>query len=82
MGEPMTKASASGYQVIPSDVPKMAAMLARGDREHDVAAWYGLNSARIQEVKRGEHGPLTIAPADTELPPAGSPGPRARQFRS
>lgn len=77
----MTRAHASGNFVIPSDVPKILAMIARGDRRHDVAAWFGLNQARIKEVEDGEHGHAVLADKSL-LPPAGSPGLKARQLRS
>lgn len=47
-------------------------MLARGDREHDIAAWFGVNQARINDVKRGDFG-VSAAP-QTGLPPSGAPG--------
>jgi hypothetical protein len=35
-------------------------MLARGDRHHDIAAWFGVNQARIAEVKGGELYPDVV----------------------
>jgi hypothetical protein len=29
-------------------------MLDRGDRQHDIAAWFGVNSARIGEIAKGD----------------------------
>ncbi len=56
-------------------------MVGRGDRRHDIAAWFGLNQGRIAEVEDGTHGsPLAASAGD--LPPEGSPGPRARVMRS
>jgi hypothetical protein len=55
-------------------------MVARGDRRHDIAAWFGLNQGRIKEIEDGRHGPLSIA-RGTELPPSGSPGIKARELR-
>jgi hypothetical protein len=56
-------------------------MVARGDKRHDIAAWYGENQARIAEVEQGQYGNLTAAPAN-ELPPRGAPGPKGRRLRS
>lgn len=56
-------------------------MVARGDKRHDIAAWYGENQARVKEVEDGQYGNLTAAPAE-ELPPKGAPGPKGRRLRS
>lgn len=46
-------------------------MLARGDRQHDVAAWFGVNGGRIAEIANGTRF-WWVAPADSAgLPPAG-----------
>jgi hypothetical protein len=37
-------------------------MAARGDKDHDVAAWFGENQGRIAEVKGGSHGAIVPAP--------------------
>jgi hypothetical protein len=54
-------------------------MAARGDSEHDIAAYFGVNQGRIAEVKAGSHGSILAAPA-TDLPPKGSPGPKGRKL--
>jgi hypothetical protein len=76
----MPKAPRSGERIRPADVPAMLAMVARGDRKHDITAWYGLNPGRIKNLISGQHGNPPLAPAN-QLPPAGSPGPRARAIR-
>lgn len=76
----MAKASRSGITVRKADVPIIRGMIARGDRKHDIAAWFGLNQGRIAEVEDGDHGPAMPAPSHL-LPPAGSPGPKARELR-
>lgn len=76
----MAKARRSGITVTPQMVPVILAMSNRGDRRHDIGAWFGLNQGRIREVERGDHGLPPPAPAN-QLPPAGSPGPRARELR-
>ena len=55
-------------------------MLARGDNQHDVAAWFGENQARIVEASKGHYGTIEAAPAD-ELPPKGAPGLKGRLAR-
>jgi hypothetical protein len=44
------------------------AMLARGDRQHDVAALFGVNAGRIAELATGKVG-KDIDPAGGRLPP-------------
>lgn len=76
----MSKASRSGRSVNRNDVPKILGMVARDDRRHDIAAWFGLNQGRIAEVEDGEHGTPPVAPS-SQLPPSGSPGPKALSIR-
>jgi len=47
-------------------------MLRRKDRQHDIAAYFGVNGGRIAEVATGDTGP-DISPADASLLPP--PGP-------
>jgi hypothetical protein len=55
-------------------------MANRGDNKHDIAAWFGVNQARIAEVEQGSHGSLApAAPAD--LYPKGAPGPKGIVLR-
>lgn len=56
-------------------------MVARGDKRHDIAAWYGENQARVAEVEDGKYGQLQAASAE-KLPPKGAPGPKGRRLRS
>jgi len=63
------------------DAAIVLGMVARGDKRHDIAAWYGENQARIAEVEQGQYGNLVAAPAN-ELPPKGAPGPKGRRLRS
>jgi hypothetical protein len=53
-------------------------MLNRGDRHHDIAAWFGVNQGRIAEVKAGELHPEAPPALPKDLPPRGSPGRIAR----
>ena len=77
----MGKAKSSGITPTRSDAAKILAMVARGDRRHDIAAWFGLNQGRIKEVEDGEHGTPPMI-ASLQLPPSGSPGPKARDLRA
>lgn len=46
-------------------------MLVRGDRQHDIAAYFGVNGGRIAEIAIGQrYRDVATAQAD-ELPPAG-----------
>jgi hypothetical protein len=74
----MKRASSSGIQLLNKDARMVLGMLARGDREHDIAAWFGVNQARINDVKRGDFG-VSAAP-QTELPPSGAPGLKGQQL--
>ena len=56
-------------------------MSARGDKKHDIAAWFGENQARIAEIEDGSHGNIAPAPK-SDLPPKGAPGPKGRKLRA
>lgn len=46
-------------------------MLLRGDKQHHIAAYFGVNGGRIADLSTGKQGAeVSAAPAD-ELPPAG-----------
>lgn len=64
------------------DATIVMGMLARGDHNQDIAAWFGENPARIVEVQNGQmYGVVEAAPAD-KLPPKGAVGPKARRLRA
>jgi hypothetical protein len=46
-------------------------MIARGDRQHDIAAYFGENGGRIGEINTGKRGELVDAAPPHQLPPAG-----------
>jgi hypothetical protein len=55
-----------------SDVAIIKGMLKRGDRQSDIAAYFGVNGGRIAEINTGErHHDVTAAPLDDSLPPPG-----------
>jgi hypothetical protein len=56
---------------------QLAMMANRGDRRHDIAAWFGLNQGRIKNTQDGKYGPPHTTPG-LALPPKGPPGRRWR----
>jgi hypothetical protein len=68
----MARAKASGHALTSKDAAIVLAMQARGDRDHDIAAWFGVNQGRVAEVKDGKFGSGALAPANS-LPPKGHP---------
>ncbi len=50
------------------DAAVIKGMLLRGDKQHDIAACFGVNGGRVAEIKTGDRFP-EVKPAD-ELPPA------------
>jgi hypothetical protein len=50
----MTKAANSGIRLTEADAALVKGMLARGDRQHDIAALFGVNGGRIAEVATGD----------------------------
>jgi hypothetical protein len=59
----MTRGKTSGLSLSNKDASIVLGMQKRGDREHDIAAWFGVNQGRIAEVKAGSHGALQPADA-------------------
>jgi hypothetical protein len=76
----MSRGNPSGYTLTQADLPIILGMQARGDRNHDIAAWFGVNQGRIKEAKDGKFGNATAAP-ESELPPKGPPGIKGRNLR-
>jgi hypothetical protein len=66
----MVKGKSSGISLTNHDASIALGMEARGDRDHDIAAWFGVNQGRIAEVKQGSHGSISASPANL-LPPKG-----------
>lgn len=76
----MSRGKASGYKLTKGDAAIVLGMVARDDRDHDIAAWFGVNQGRIAEVKEGRYGAVA-APAE-KLPPKGPPGVKGRRLRA
>ncbi|MDF2119912.1 hypothetical protein PY365_30565 [Roseiarcaceae bacterium H3SJ34-1] len=72
-------AAKSGHHITSSDVSIVIGMANRGDRNHDIAAWFGVNQGRIKETKDGKYGPPVAAPS-SKLPPKGAPGIKGRRL--
>jgi hypothetical protein len=73
-----TRAEPSGITLSKTDAAIIKGMLLRGDRQHDIAAWFGVNGGRIAEIATGyRYGSVEPELRDC-LPPRG-PYPHARQ---
>lgn len=77
----MARAGPSGYALTTADVALVLGMVARGDRSHDIAAWFGVNQGRIKDAKDGKFGNPSAAP-QSSLPPSGPPGIKGRRARA
>ena len=67
---PAQRAAASGCALSADDAAIVKGMLVRGDRQHDIAAYFGVNAGRIAEIST-EQKFAHIHPAD----PASLPQP-------
>lgn len=65
------RAKPSGITLDSGDAAIVKGMLARGDRQHDVAAWFGVNGGRIAEIAIGSKFSDVRAASSADLPPAG-----------
>jgi hypothetical protein len=66
------RAPASGIALSEEDAAMVKGMLARGDRQHDIAAWFGVNGGRIAEIATGQKFRKVTAAPSEQLP---EPGP-------
>lgn len=65
------RANKSGIRLSDHDAAIAKGMLLRGDRAHDIAAWFGVNGGRIGDISVGrEFQWVRPAPAEA-LPPPG-----------
>lgn len=65
------KAQPSGIRLDEDDAAIIKGMLARGDRQHDIAAWFGVNGGRVGEISTGAKFPKVQPASQHELPPPG-----------
>ena len=66
----MARAASAGISLDDADAAIAKGMLNRGDRQHDIAAWFGVNGGRIAEVSTGKTF-SHVAAATTGLPRSG-----------
>jgi hypothetical protein len=71
------RAEPSGIYLSEADAGIVKGMLACGDRQHDIAAWFGVNGGRIAEVATGRRF-RWVPMATNDLPPPG-PYPSGRR---
>jgi hypothetical protein len=77
----MARGQRSGIILSANDASTVLGMAHRGDRDHDIAAWFGVNQGRVAEVKDGtKHAGAVAVPAN-QLPPRGPPGLKGRRLR-
>ncbi len=78
----MPRANRSGIALSAKDASLVRGMVKRGDRAHDIAAWFGVNQGRIAEVSDGtKHAGVAAAPLE-KLPPKGPPGVKGQRLYS
>ncbi|MEE2746224.1 MAG: hypothetical protein VX617_05015 [Pseudomonadota bacterium] len=65
-----TRAETSGIRLSEDEASIVKGMLKRGDRQHDVASWFGVNAGRIAEIATGQKF-LLVEPTKSLLPPPG-----------
>jgi hypothetical protein len=63
------RADPSGVTLDAADAAIAKGMLVRGDRQHDIAAWFGVNGGRIAEIATGAKFGSVVAASS--LPPRG-----------
>jgi len=65
------RAQPSGISLNENDAAIIKGMLLRGDRQHDIAAWFGVNGGRVAEIATGQTFVEAEAAETRELPPHG-----------
>jgi hypothetical protein len=64
-------AEPGGLALNEQDAALIRGMLNRGDRHHDIAAFFGVNQGRIAEINAGSRLPGIPAAHANDLPPKG-----------
>ena len=68
----MAKAPSSGITLGYRDTCIVKGMLSRGDRQHDIASYFGVNGGRIGEIANGTNAYPNAQPSpEADLPPPG-----------
>lgn len=65
------RAKPSGITLNEEDAAIVKGMLARGDRQHDIASWFGVNGGRVGEIASGARFRAVAAASSEMLPPPG-----------
>jgi hypothetical protein len=65
------RAESSGIALTAKDAALIRGMILRGDRKHDIAAFFGVNPGRVADVESGRLFPSVAAAPATDLPPVG-----------
>jgi hypothetical protein len=74
----MARAPTSGITLGYRETCVVKGMLARGDRQHDIASYFGVNGGRIGEIATGDNNYPNAQPTpEADLPP---PGPYMTKF--
>ena len=58
----------SGISLTKEDASIVKGMLNRGDRQHDIASWFGVNGGRIAEISTGKKF-KDVVTKNNNLPP-------------
>ena len=66
----MHKADQSGVVLTEDDASIVKGTLMCGDRQHDIAAWFGVNGGRIAEISTGKKY-INVLAKEKDLPPLG-----------
>lgn len=53
------------------EIATVKGMLLRGDRQHDIAAYFGVNGGRVAEISTRQNGGSVAASPAEDLPPSG-----------
>lgn len=67
----MKRAEYIGVRLTKAEAAIVKGMLIRGDRQHEVASWFGVNGGRVGEISKG-HKFFDVFPQTDNLP---RPGP-------
>jgi hypothetical protein len=65
------RAPSSGVALTDADAAVVKGMLLRGDRQHDIAAWFGVNGGRVAEIATGSKFGSVSPSLMVKLPPPG-----------
>jgi hypothetical protein len=67
----MSRAEPSGISLTEAEAAIVKDMISRGDRQHDIAAWFGVNGGRIGDISTGRKFGNVEPEAADRLPPPG-----------